>query len=438
MATRMGLPKEYPYAKLPSDDVEALMQAHVIPDQATISEEDMVKIVNYFAENAPEKAISQKRKIQPSLSLPLFEIVTVSDSRFSMQNIILKTQEDKFILGFEDKGTFSYDILKQKSEKISSYITTDMASWKDKYYSLDLINIDAHNLPKDQIKEFKNITDKMPKKILEGLIRPVSLDIADINNDQKPDFLISEFGDYLGRLSLFLSTQTGHKKIVLKANPGACKAYFKDINNDGQLDILALMSQGREEVLLFEKSKNGFSEKTIMTFPPSYGSNDMKIADMDADGLDDLILTNGDNADISSSLKNYHGIRILKNVGKGNFKEAWFYPIYGASKVETADFDSDGKMDMMVISHFGDFSTKEEENLLFFKNEGSLNFKPSKPQMPLNGRPLTMAKVDFDRDGDMDIIIGNYVDHLTDPGYERMQNWNKEKVSFWILKNNKK
>ena len=441
MATRMGIPREYPYAKLPSDDVQAVMEAHVIPDQPTISEADMMKIVEYYSKNAPEKAITQDRKIEPSPSLSQFEIKAISDTKMSSQNILLKELHGKIVLGFEDKGTLIYDFSNKKHEALNTSIATDFAVWKDKFYALDVTTIEAHNLPKDVIWEFPIINGSVqnkPKRILEGLIRPVSIDVADINNDQKPDFLISEFGDYLGRLSLFLSTQKGYKKEILKGNPGACKAYFKDLNNDGKLEIIALMSQGKEEIVVFEKSNSGFSEKQIATYPPCYGSNAMKIRDIDNDGLDDLIVTNGDNADMSSSLKKYHGVRILKNLGNLKFKEIWFYPIYGASEVEIEDFDKDGDLDFIVLSHFPDFAKEQEENLIYFQNNGGLKFIPLKPKVSLKGRPLTIEKADVDNDGDMDVLTGNHVDYLTNPGQMKTKNWASEKIGFWVLKNNLK
>jgi cytochrome c553 len=441
MATRMGIPREYPYAKLPYDDVQAVMKAQVIPSVPTLSEEDMLKIVQYYTENAPEKPLPQKRKIEPNTDFNLFKIRTVSNKELGDQNILLKKQKEKILLSFEDKGTFSFDLKQKKVEKINSSISVDYKTWGIGNYMLDLTTIEAHNLPKDYLIAYPSTNQKIinkPKIILDSLIRPVSFDVADINYDQKPDFVISEFGDYIGELSLFRSNVDGYKKETLKKTPGACNSYFKDLNNDGKLEIIALMSQGKEEIVIFEKVKDKYIEKIIAAFPSCFGSNSMEIADLDKDGLLDIIVTNGDNADASSSLKNYHGVRIYKNLGNLTFKEVWFYPVHGASGLTIDDFDKDGDNDILIISHFPDFSKEQEENLIYFKNNGYFDFAPSKPINSLNGRPLTLAKTDYDNDGDVDVIIGNHVDNLTDPGYTKTKKWEKDKITFWILENTTK
>ncbi len=438
MATRMGFALEYPYSKLPTNDVQAVMAAHVIPDQPVITQDEMWKIVQYYSENAPEKPLPQNRKIKPQPNFSLFDVKTFSEKNFNSSNILLKKNQNDFLFSFEDKGTFQVDVKNKKYNYLKNLIATDFSVWKNKFYALNISTIEAHNLPKDEIWEYEILFGKVvdkPKKILEGLIRPVSLAVADINKDLSPDFLICEFGDYLGSLTLFESNNKAYKKIVLRQQPGACKAFFKDINNDGIEDIVALMSQGKEEVVIFDGAKNYLEEISVAVFPPSYGLNAMKIIDIDKDGKDEIVITNGDNADISSSLKNYHGVRILKNQGNFKFNEKWFYPVFGASELEIEDFDKDGDIDFFVLSHFSDFSQLKEENLIYFENEGSFKFIPKTLNKQLNGRPLTITKNDIDNDGDMDVLIGNHVDYLTSPGLNRISQWQKEKIAYWILEN---
>ena len=161
----------------------------------------------------------------------------------------------------------------------------------------------------------------------------------------------------------------------------------------------------------------------------------MDIADMNQDGLPDIITTNGDNADISYSLKRYHGIRIFQNEGTGTFKQVYFYPMYGASKVLAADFDKDGSIDLAVIAHFPNFSHENVENFMLFKGDkNKYYFKPLQFSKPLNGRLLTMDKMDIDGDGDEDLLIGNFIDMLTEAG-DWYKKWIKEPQSWWILEN---
>lgn len=449
MATRMGMKMGDAYNKLDAEEMEAVMNAHIIPDSPTLSRENIFKIVQYYAKNAPEKPLPQVRNIEPQANLSLFKVKNVSEKPLSTQNIMLKplVEKHKVLLSFEDKGTWLYDMKNKRSEPILQAACADALLSEDinkegggKLFLLDMLKTQAYNLPKGCVWSLdwqKGKPVGKPEKIIEGLRRPVSMDIADVNNDGKPDFIICEFGDYLGQLALYLSSPQGYTPTILKPYAGACKAYFKDMNKDGKMDIVALMSQAREEVCLFLNKGEGadFDEKSVVTFPPSYGSNSMDIIDINQDGLLDIITTNGDNADMSYSLKSYHGIRIFQNEGSGTFKQVWFYPMYGASKVIASDFDKDGQIDLAVIAHFPDFTRDNVENFMFFKgNKSAYSFTPMQFPKPLNGRLLTMDKMDIDGDGDEDLLIGNFIDMLTNAGhwYEK---WTKQPKDGWILEN---
>ena len=70
------------------------------------------------------------------------------------------------------------------------------------------------------------------------------------------------------------------------------------------VDILALMSQGDEKIiLLLNQGDFNFRINTILSFPPVYGSSYFDVADFNHDGKFDILYTNGDNADYSMILK---------------------------------------------------------------------------------------------------------------------------------------
>lgn len=441
MATRMGIPKAFPFDKLSAEDVQAVIDAKVIPQHPILPLEDMGKIVQYYMAHAPKKPLPQQRTVQPQATLGLFVARPSASKAMSTMNVMLKPLgvASKIIIGTEDKKTQVYDFKTKKYQALSASISPDAVVWNNKLYVFDIISIDAHNLAKDFIWEFPiengEIIDK-PRKVIENLIRPVNMDIADLNRDNRPDFVVAEFGDYLGALTLFLSDNEGYKKQVLNANPGACKVIFKDMNDDDRLDIVALMSQGREEISLFLSNEDyTFEEKIVARFPPCYGSNSLKLVDFNKDGKTDIVMTNGDNADISSSPKAYHGVRILINKGAQKFEQQWFYPIYGASEVVSNDFDNDGDEDLVVISHFPHFQKNPDENLVYFKNEGNGKLTPFTLPKPLNGRLLALSEMDVDADGDSDLLIGNHIDFLGETNGEIIKKWQSSPTDWWILEN---
>ncbi len=191
------------------------------------------------------------------------------------------------------------------------------------------------------------------------------------------------------------------------ARPVACE--LNDLNADGKPDIMALMAQAREELILFiNQGQDKFSEKTFYQFPPVYGVSYFELADFNRDGHPDILLTNGDNWDLSPVKKYYHGIRILMNDGKNNFKIAQFFPFYGASKAVARDFDRDGDLDIAAIEFYDD-PKEQAHTFLYLENEGNLTFSSASTPAAENGKWITMEACDFDRDGDQDIILGSFV-----------------------------
>jgi hypothetical protein len=251
-------------------------------------------------------------------------------------------------------------------------------------------------------------------------MRPAHVEFADWNADGMDDYLISHFGNHLGKLSLYLSKSGDFEELILKKDPGARRTLAVDFDQDGDQDILALMTQAKESVVLFENQGNGkFREEILLAFQPAFGSSDFRYQDMTGDGLSDLILVNGDNADQSQILKYYHGVRIFKQNGDGEFEESWFYPMHGASGLEVGDFDQDGDMDLIAISFFPDKNQKPAQDLIYFRQNRSAGFEPFVLARSTGFHWLTITQGDLELDGDQDILIGTFAfDQLYKPPTE--------------------
>jgi hypothetical protein len=253
-----------------------------------------------------------------------------------------------------------------------------------------------------------------PTTLVDSLQRPVNLAILDINQDKTDDYLICNYGNLTGKLAWYDGKT--HQKTVLKPLPAARNSVVKDMNNDGQLDIVVLMCQALEGISIFyNKGKGVFEEDIVLQFPSIYGSSYMELVDMNGDGKTDIIYTNGDNADYSMVFKPYHGVRIFINDGKNAFAEQFFYPIYGAGKVITRDFDKDGDLDMATIAFFPDVQQKPNEGFLFFENKGNNAFNVSTFTNANNGKWLVMDVGDLDGDGKADILLGSYAKRKFSP-----------------------
>ncbi|HWB91323.1 MAG TPA: VCBS repeat-containing protein [Puia sp.] len=244
---------------------------------------------------------------------------------------------------------------------------------------------------------------------LNDLARPVEVLGADLNGDSRTDYLVCEFGNLKGALSWMEAMPGGgYVRHILRAQPGAIKAYIQDADHDGRPDIWVLFAQGDEGIFLYLNKGGGrFEEQRLLRFPPVYGSVYFELADMNKDGHPDIVYTSGDNADYSLVFKPYHGVYIFLNDGQNHFRQAYFYPVNGCYKAMARDFDGDGDPDLAVISAFADFKRHPEEGFVYLENEGGLDFRPFSLPAAKAGRWLTMDVGDVDGDGRPDIVLGN-------------------------------
>ncbi len=272
-----------------------------------------------------------------------------------------------------------------------------------------------------------------------SLHRPVFTDLIDLNEDGTNEVIVCEFGHLTGELSLFEETETGFKKKSLLPLPGAVKFDIADMNNDGKKDIIVLMSQGNEGIfILYQTEDLKFDAEQIIKLPPEYGSSWFELIDYNTDGHLDIVMVNGDNADYSIFPKPYHGLRLFMNNTKNKFEQEWFYPIYGATKVLTADYDADGDLDFVVTAFFADISNPESEGFHFLENKNSATyeFEEHTFEEPLLGNWLVMDKGDVDSDGDLDILLGSF----KLPTYNtQLKDQEKANISkLWFLENQTK
>jgi len=273
--------------------------------------------------------------------------------------------------------------------------------------------------------------------LFDHLARPVQLTAADLNKDGKTDWIACEFGNLTGALSWMENKGNGrYERHVIKAVPGAIKAYVTDANHDGWPDIWALFAQGDEGISLFTNEGNGrFSEQQVLRFPPAYGSSYFEFADLNKDGSPDIVYTCGDNADYSPVLKPYHGVYIFMNDGQNHFSQQYFFPMNGCYKAIARDFDGDGDLDIAAISFFPDLDHQPEEGFVYLENLGGFDFQPYSFPAGSSGKWLTMDAGDLDGDGRPDIVLGNF-SYFTSPTRAGVDF--KKGPPFILLKNNGK
>ncbi|MEL7340786.1 MAG: VCBS repeat-containing protein, partial [Bacteroidota bacterium] len=256
------------------------------------------------------------------------------------------------------------------------------------------------------------------------LTRPVHFASADINQNGLEDLVVCQYGNLLGRLSWYEQTATGYEEHIIKSVPGALKVYVEDLDQDGDPDLIVQFAQGNEGISMFTNEGSSFRETRLLSLPPIMGSSDFEWVDFDGDGDKDILLTNGDNGDRSLLLKPYHGLRIYLNEGNYRFAERYFFPMHGASKVRSADFDLDGDRDLMLCSFYPDFADGQAQSIIYLQQDSAFAFSASQFPAAKDGRWMVMESGDLDGDGDEDVVLGSFllrVRSMPDSLYQRLE-----------------
>ncbi|MCF8713923.1 VCBS repeat-containing protein [Joostella atrarenae] len=253
----------------------------------------------------------------------------------------------------------------------------------------------------------------------EGLISKMlsqegpALAVGDINNDGNDDFYIGGAKNQLGNIYI----NKGNGKLVKTNQPAfsedgiyedTCADFF-DVDNDGDLDLM-VGSGGNEEITahthktrLYINDGNGnfvLSENEI----PYTKHNISIIAPYDFDNDNDIDVFIG-----SRSVPGIYGVNpkhlFLENQGDGSFKnvtESKAYDLKDAGMITGAkwvDVDNDEIKDLILV---GDWEAPK-----ILKNSGHRLTLEKSTLDSYSGWWNTIESLDVDKDGDMDLILGN-------------------------------
>jgi len=434
MALRMGLldlMEATQYAS--SDDLLAITSA--IPNDPMVSQKEWQAIVDYFIRTAPDSLENFEKNNLPIASI--FESNSYSDSEEEVPLVTLIKFDSVSQHIFISNRNGILNELTSDFKKISTYQFSSPASHlvriKEDYLISFMGIMDPNDQPKGELIKL-NANNKF-ESLIDSLKRPVYFEEADLNNDHLEDIVVCAFGNYTGNLSVYEKINDfKYKRHLISTLPGSRRTLIKDFNGDSLPDVLALFTQGDEQITLFtNKGDFTFKQQVLLRFPPVYGSSYFDIADFNKDGRYDILYTNGDNSDYSQILKPYHGVRLFIQNDQGEFKETWFYQQHGASKAMAVDFDLDGDLDIASISFFPDFKNNPEEGFLYFENIEGKFISHTIPDAKA-GRWIVMEIADLEDDGDQDILLGalNFTSKVP---ATQVNNWQQDRKSILILKN---
>ncbi len=265
-----------------------------------------------------------------------------------------------------------------------------------------------------------------------GLLKPVfypfarvpydnlAINVADVNNDGLNDVIIG-YGDSVGVLyqsnAGVLNSIKGYYsgKNVLSIKTG-------DLNNDGLTDIAASHS-GDSFVSVFHQQVNGLHKNTFIS---PFGGNELEIADVNSDGLNDVVLLvkQGD-----------YGIHILtQDTNKKLSKSAVYKP--GESNyiifsgIAAGDFNNDGAIDVVATRSSNSPNAKI---YIYYQDTITKLLKPAEIIQAMEV-PQAIEAADLNCDGKPEIFIAHggwpYVTVFQQNTIGKYQNYDQYKINM--------
>jgi hypothetical protein len=262
--------------------------------------------------------------------------------------------------------------------------------------------------------------------LLENVARVTYVKAAHLTQSGRLDLVVGQFGYTEGEIRWMENLGGGQfRSHQLLDLPGTIHAPVADLNGDGKMDIVALVSHGSQEVHAFMNDGAGnFRDRVIYgSTNKDYGSSGLTIADVNQDGRPDIVYTNGDGFDYATpGSRPWHGVQWLENKGGGKFAFHRVGDFPGAYSPVVADLKGDGHQDIVSCSGFNDWSDKKAVSLMAFENDGNNNFTPR----ILAHAPthlIVVKAADMFNDGRIELITGAFVFY---PPYDRVS-----RVTLW-------
>jgi hypothetical protein len=232
---------------------------------------------------------------------------------------------------------------------------------------------------------------------------PVATATADLNGDGKADLAVANgssndaailLGDGAGRFG-----GAPGSPVSLGGNPEDIAA--ADLNGDGHVDLALSVWQDNWRVAIL--LGDGAGRFTPAAGSPvevgvRFGTVSIALADLNADGMRDLIAAPEDSRVVSIRFGDGTGrFGAPKTVAAG----------HGPSSLGVADLNRDGNVDLAVGTRFSDRGTQQTKLAILLGNgAGGFRHAAGSP-MAVPGIPLSLVVADFSADGKPDVAVAN-------------------------------
>lgn len=415
----------------------------IYPDRPMIPVDDWPLIEKYYLDHAPVQPVPQDPRPPIGIGLKLFktELPHFRTPVPTTTMVHVWPERRQILVG--DERTQALAFLDQNGAPVGGIgignVPVGCFENGGRHYLTCVGSFLPSEIYRAELKEivFTNGIPDHTESLLKELPRTTQMDFGDFNEDGKTDFALCMFGNLTGRFSWFENLgDAGYQEHVLANQSGAMNCYARDLNGDGHTDLAVLMAQELEMLIyLFNDGKGNFRGDMKFQRPPVYGHSYFEFADFDHDGRMDVVVCSGDNGEYESPTKKYHGIRVLMNRGDNRLEETFFFPMNGVYGVRARDFDEDGDLDLAAISYYPDYATSPRESFVYLENQGGWRFDPGTFRECIAGRWIVMDAGDVDGDGDVDIVLGSHIHGPKAVPEFLLRTWERQGPSIQLLRN---